>query len=1350
MQSNSANELLSAAAGNRSYGDISGEDDFDMARINAFRKEREEELERLDNHYSSSQAAIEAQVRGEVDHLFQQFQLGMQQLYTNLTKTVGITIDNQVQLRMKQERLRREHDTKKGEVELRFTNEASKLIISTPRAGRHLKPPLLPSQGLVPSQGISNTANTLGHHVQPAAASVDRTPPGQQRIPPKSLASDDMSRDRVLHQPPRKEYLAPLPTPMPTPEDLTQQQRRLIPAESRHAEPRSIEHRPAETQLAKPRIDTPPVEPYAEPRQVEPRYIESRSAEQHHVGRHIEHSFNEQRRIEQRQAEPNSVMRHHDERYTEQDSAKLKNIGQQSEHRSVEQRQLEPRHIEPRPIQSIAARLGHEEPGHLERQPPAAIIVDKASDLPFKISAATPPRQDGKRKATDTPSSEQANVVTSTKRPRTREKPTGDNLEPQAHTDRSPRSTRRSSGAATGAAKDSRVKTVKRTIPFQEVYQDGKAQFKHKIFAWPRDSDNWYIVRCDEHQVHFNNGNPIHGAAKHVHSPQHGHLEKRHDLAMEICGHLVLDCNAELAELNNREFERALKEDKYQVFNMNLLTKEGRRRLTDGPTHNADAAGSPSSPSTLGKKKSKPPTQPASAITRPEEGKFYLGFWAPTKKWYMLIILPIRPDGSLKEVGLKEKLQQTDLMSNVPKCYRSDRISLRIIGWQPAYSDGGAKADKREYPVMFFDSPVQKHSVGWLPGAKLRPVDLYNPPDNADKKGLAMARDWYAIRMMHRKDWEELKRLGPGEPPSPTPSEGDGGKSEPWTSLRSAHLDDMSPIRDKSNGPGQFFGSGSSEEGSDIADAEDPMTMDIGPIPEPVDSNYVDEDSGSENSDVDVEMRNAAPNDAASSDVSDVIHPGRRNTTSRRGSQRSIRGRDMSIDDGKAKEYTTATSKTDAAQTTSAETPAESEGQTHPTGIPEQDHYRRIAQAKAMAAVKEAASRSRATSETPEMLSRPPNTTLQMQPANAPMVEGNPEVVSRPSHANHSHSRSEDAPSLSKSSGTGEANDARSKNDQRGVVDKGQETTQAETRAEPKMDSYKLYDSIRAQMNGLSSRAASVPANVGGGIYSPFGPPAQPAQTKVFVEDMARQPPNGSHIMSPPLSHTSAMMPARSSSTTPTDGLESGRNTPKLVIPEDASSWKLMHNGSSEPVQQIRASFTSKSSSPVSTTSLQAAAQTLAEPTPQLGTPIHDKQETFDVSQFHGPEGIKWVREGPNKPFLRLVTDPMRKWAETARESSLKATIEPAQIQWIETDHPEGDRDKQRVRLTTRHNRELVLIFETNSANGRSQKAALQGRRFVSWVKRMNGKVEWRDETGSRSGSHRESQGDECRSITVE
>lgn len=891
---------------------------------------------------------------------------------------------------------------------------------------------------------------------------------------------------------------------------------------------------------------------------------------------------------------------------------------------------------------------------------------------------------------------------------------------------------------------------ITRTIPFEEVYQDGKAQFKHKIFMWPKDSGDWYIVRCDEHQVHFNIANPKHGAAKHVHSPQHGGLEKKHDLAMHICGHLVLGCTAELAELNNREFQRAIDQDNYQVFNMNLLTKEGKRRLTDTPAKAAEttakntATGSSKSSAPV-KKKPTLPVKLSGGVSHPEECKFYLGWWGPTKKHYMLVVLPIRPDGSLQDVGLRQRLQETELMGNVPKCYSTDRLSLQIKGFQSAYTDDGAKADKREYPVMFFDSPVQKHSVAWLHGSKLTPVDLTKPPVTADKKQVAMARDWYATRMMYRRDWEQFKQLGPGEIPSPTLSEGGLGRSEQWVSLRSTRADEMSPIRDRSNGPVHFFGSGSSDaESSDMDDAEDFMKMDIGPVPEPTDSNYVDEESESDNSDV--EMTDAIQPEA--SDVNNVIRLGeRRSSAARPGSRhgRVVHVREMSEDEDVAQAASTSISKEDAPQMNKTDNinavdsqhlskadlskskaarpdpptpPAENYQQREITVASEQDQLRNSVQAKAVAAMKEADSRSRASSEIPEVFSKTPTHQGQQNSLNG-QVQAGTSTLSRPPFADLVRSRSEDtllhagvsiatSPETSQLNGTHKhANPTNMSNNDPDMSIEGH------------VDPYEKAAAIRAERcKDQLSRAASAPVHEGDKAALPFGPLPSSAGS----EDAARNAvqdtsPSASLTMSPPLSQSSTITPARSLSTTPTQGSGSGRNTPKIVIP-DSTKWKAVRTRGGVSLQEPNA--------PTGTPSDQTMAAPGQRDT-QLGTPIHDKVESFDVSQFEDSEGDSWIRAGSTTPFLRLVTDPMRKWAETEKDSPLKANIEPAQIERIETNDPGGNRGKQRVQLTTKVGRTVALMFETNTANGRSQGAALQGRKFVSWVKKMNESVDWVD-----------------------
>ncbi|KAH8748255.1 hypothetical protein F5883DRAFT_240350 [Diaporthe sp. PMI_573] len=173
------------------------------------------------------------------------------------------------------------------------------------------------------------------------------------------------------------------------------------------------------------------------------------------------------------------------------------------------------------------------------------------------MSPATPSRrQDGKRKSPESPPS---TAITATKRRR------GNNPGAAAqHASAAQHlpTQRQHASKRLGPTQEGATQQV---ISFEDVYQDGKAKHKHKIFEHKEGSGNWYIVRCDEHNIHFGFKNPVHGAAKHINSPQHGKLEKKHDLAIQTCGFLVKDCTARLAEKNNKAFEEALKTG-YQVL----------------------------------------------------------------------------------------------------------------------------------------------------------------------------------------------------------------------------------------------------------------------------------------------------------------------------------------------------------------------------------------------------------------------------------------------------------------------------------------------------------------------------------------------------------------------------------------------------------------------------------------------------------------------------------------------------------------------------------------------------------------------------------------------------------------
>lgn len=931
------------------------------------------------------------------------------------------------------------------------------------------------------------------------------------------------------------------------------------------------------------------------------------------------------------------------------------------------------------------------------------------------------PRQDVKRKAADSPAMDAANSAL--KRPRTRDRPFEQGQDGPLPVKRSPRAHRPAQVQPVDMEK-----RVQRTISFADVYQDGKAQFKHQIFEYKAGSGNWYIVKCDEHGVHFKFGNPVHGAAKHVHSPQHDMQPKTHDLAIEICGYLVTDCNAELAKLNNDEYQRAVAQDGYEPYNRNLLTKEGRQRTDNhkkqpkteregGEIHvNGDGA-------TQAHRQYKPREQkPATGITPIKDCHFYQGLWQSNKKWYSLVVLPIRPDGSLREVGLKERFQELPLMQTVPKCYRVDRVSLMIKGWQPAYEDGEAKAKKREYPVMFFDRTPW--SLGWLPAQKLQELDLDNPPQGVDLSGLRKAREWFAVKMNNRTSWEELKRLGPGEPLSATPEGEADWIGEQGLSLRSADKsDDKSPTffdkhHGKSPGCRDSPGSGDDSDADSDEEEEDPMKMDIGPIPDPGagDSNWV-EGSDSE-MDVDEEPR------------------------PKRGSHDAKDGRTVEAETNGLKPSQEPAKEECDREASQKEEPRNEAGLSNI--LSEHERVRKsaqTAQAKAAAAVREAASRSRAASEVADDDPKPSEPEPKPPAPVRADTDAGPRPPQRPALADHQRSRSDGTfPEQSglAAPGMGKVGEGRKHSNLQNILNPaGMRADGPPT--ENGLDSYKRFDALMAQMSNDTTplRPASVPVQTNG---HHFQPPAQPTKQM----DAVHRSPSLSHILSPPM-QSPLMGPPRSASTTPVPDA-SGRSTPTIMIPNSGDRWQAVRAPLGPTPHGRTASFTphgtdSQKQRP-STPTVTVRAET-------PGSGGADRKEIFDVSQFRDSgRGVRWSRSSsPTAGYLRLATDPVRGVAEAVdapEAEAVPAGIEPAKVSRIEL---ETDRDRQWVQLVLKDRSEQALAFETNSASGRLLNAKIQGRRFVSWVRKWNPEAELSSGEGS---SRRSSVTDDRRSTTAE
>ncbi|KAK2056869.1 hypothetical protein LY76DRAFT_517507 [Colletotrichum caudatum] len=296
-----------------------------------------------------------------------------------------------------------------------------------------------------------------------------------------------------------------------------------------------------------------------------------------------------------------------------------------------------------------------------------------------------------------------------------------------------------------------------RKITFQDVYQDGKAEYKHSIVKY---DDVFYILRCDEHGVHFKQ-NALAAAAKHLHGASHGHLRKEHKLAVETLGFHVVDCTEALAALNNESVRQAF-ENGYKPLNQLHGPKSGGKRLSGGAATGMDVAGeraassSQSPPQTAAQvvelqdvngqeDKEQEPQQearqqatqettqqdsaPTRTIVNPKAGELYHAKWPRSSKLYTVMVLGWT---DLKMCGWEEKLSETQLYDRKirPACYVYNDDG--IAGWAPGFGDGEARVLERDIPVLWFEFKG-KTRLGWL-GIKwlLEPLVLDDPNRPAD------------------------------------------------------------------------------------------------------------------------------------------------------------------------------------------------------------------------------------------------------------------------------------------------------------------------------------------------------------------------------------------------------------------------------------------------------------------------------------------------------------------------------------------------------------------------------------------------------------------------------------------
>ncbi|KAB5582892.1 hypothetical protein GE09DRAFT_284532 [Coniochaeta sp. 2T2.1] len=840
---------------------------------------------------------------------------------------------------------------------------------------------------------------------------------------------------------------------------------------------------------------------------------------------------------------------------------------------------------------------------------------------------------------------------------------------------------------------------VKRTIDFNEVYQDGDAEYKHIIIPYPPgEKFDWYILKCDEHGVHFNT-NPLHGAAKHLHSNQHNNMSKEHALAIQELGHMVWDCNKALADKNNKAVKDAF-EKGYKPFNRNQLTKTERRSMgfPVPETVPARRAQTGAAAAAAQRKKEKAATDTAreasTGVYYPIEGELYLGYWSKNKTRYAVMVLPW---GSLEPFGLQDTLKETGLLSSTPKCYTVDKATREITGWAEGYEDGGRLVTKREFPVMYFDG---KLSVGWLGAKDLSIFDFENHNHGVRHvPNFERARDSYAQSRPERfATYEEMNAYyaTKGLPPKLT------------SAVRNPFIAPKIPGDEK----GEQEKAAVADKESDMpTEGEAPAGANGGAGPADVEMADVSraDDSSAHGSDVpetdeDVEMANAES---------------RRTSVSNKGGRENGTSANEPVDMGTGDASATAS---DGA-TLDAETPAagSDEGVSSfiiPTtekapwtlmeateGAPRRASDSSTKSDPRRRVIKLHAWRSRnGPSASPSTLAAPLHTTNgEAATASSPRTE---DSIVLPGRAIAVPGHTRPGPLLDPETAPSGAAFASEANEERSAAraptpQQKESAPSAAAAAGPAIpsDSSSAISSPRSTSPTPVAPLASQPSS-----QSSTPTVVRPDDGTSSIRWRAVRSASGSESATPPLAPASTGPPAPAAA--------SPRQDPPSLVPVQSTSRTTTPKPS-----------TSRTSTPLPTRA------------PGSGDDLFEIAYVKDFatsSTFHHKKG---------GPFLQLSVDKSTNTVSTLPDQELDFVINPHDVARVDV-NPVEDSPGAPVVVTLMFNpdgaekgkdeddegKKLDLVFDTSTAMGRKEVGSVHARRFCAWVKRVNGAIDYRNQ----------------------
>ncbi|KAF5011578.1 hypothetical protein FDECE_2343 [Fusarium decemcellulare] len=296
--------------------------------------------------------------------------------------------------------------------------------------------------------------------------------------------------------------------------------------------------------------------------------------------------------------------------------------------------------------------------------------------------------------------------------------------------------------------------TSDRSIEFDDVFKDGRAEVKYKIVQYPRCRGNWYILECKECPKHFRSGDVLRGAMTHLRSKDHSsYLLATNQLALKRFGTLVLNCNRELAEKNNAVCEQ--EHPRIQIPPAAKAIRNRPKRQSKKP-YRWEA---PTSYSQL-----------RPEVVDPQPGDIFACWWHRRTQgvFYPVMVLPW---GCFERFRFARSLQHTGLDKIIPDCYEgAQRDDVSPRPWAAGYEDNGPLAHKRKFPVLFFGKinfPMDCE-VGWVPLHDLKKFDEDCP--NTDCKDLV--EEYLECKASHEKEEaERAEKLanritGSGTPPT--------------------------------------------------------------------------------------------------------------------------------------------------------------------------------------------------------------------------------------------------------------------------------------------------------------------------------------------------------------------------------------------------------------------------------------------------------------------------------------------------------------------------------------------------------------------------------------------------------